>query len=566
MSFRDPGYLWLLTLLVIPLILYLLPLPRRQIISSALFLWERFLESERFGNTTERFRRALGLALIFAILISLILGAADPMVGRQALSAKSLVVLLDTSASMNAVVDRQSNLERAKDAAIRLVRGFDAKTATAVAEAADDLHLLHPLEPSGPLAIRRILEIQPFEGPGEMRTALLQAHRIWGENSATEIYVFTDQPVPENPWGKRLHSWIAPAPGDNVGVINLAAERHGQDIAVRATIGNYGKKAVKVGGAVLVNTFPRDTFQGLVIEPGATAVKSFTLTEGGEAAIQIKLFPPDGEDALATDDTARAVVPSLEQLRVRVSWPQGKQNPYVKAALSVLRDQGICDVFSSEAENEKAPVTLYVNHSPAQWPEGGAVLLYPLKSDLVEILGLDTKTMTITHQADHPLLAYLDLRGLVVRNSVSSKVPDWAQPIAWADDQPLIWAGQKDKTKVLFIGIALNRTDSRLTLMASFPVLMRNALSWMLPGASILRPGERLEGWTSRKTGFIENPAGGKLQAFSLLSAPESDLRRASSAPPPAIPGRFSLAFYFVIFALALLVADWVLFHRRITE
>jgi len=79
MSFRDPGYLWLLTLLVIPLILYLLPLPRRQIISSALFLWERFLESERFGNTTERFRRALGLALIFAILISLILGAADPI-------------------------------------------------------------------------------------------------------------------------------------------------------------------------------------------------------------------------------------------------------------------------------------------------------------------------------------------------------------------------------------------------------------------------------------------------------------------------------------------------------
>ena len=63
MSFQKPDLLWLLAALLVPLVLYLLPMPRRRVMSTALFLWERFLKSEMLGRTSERFRRALGLAL-----------------------------------------------------------------------------------------------------------------------------------------------------------------------------------------------------------------------------------------------------------------------------------------------------------------------------------------------------------------------------------------------------------------------------------------------------------------------------------------------------------------------
>ena len=58
MTFLAPSYLWLFLLLIIPLILYLLPMPRRRVKTAALYLWERFLEKEPFGKASEKIRRA----------------------------------------------------------------------------------------------------------------------------------------------------------------------------------------------------------------------------------------------------------------------------------------------------------------------------------------------------------------------------------------------------------------------------------------------------------------------------------------------------------------------------
>ena len=55
MSFLRPELLWLLLLLLVPLLLYLLPLPRQRVTTIALFLWERFLQSERLGRTLSVF-------------------------------------------------------------------------------------------------------------------------------------------------------------------------------------------------------------------------------------------------------------------------------------------------------------------------------------------------------------------------------------------------------------------------------------------------------------------------------------------------------------------------------
>ena len=59
MSFREPAALWFALLLLVPLVLYLLPMPRRRVAASALYLWQRFLASERYGRTSERYREVL---------------------------------------------------------------------------------------------------------------------------------------------------------------------------------------------------------------------------------------------------------------------------------------------------------------------------------------------------------------------------------------------------------------------------------------------------------------------------------------------------------------------------
>lgn len=120
-------------------------------------------------------------------------------------------------------------------------------------------------------------------------------------------------------------------------------------------------------------------------------------------------------------------------------------------------------------------------------------------------------------------------------------------------------------TKVLFVGIPVMPVGTRLPLVASFPALMRNALAWMTPGPESRRPGQMVDGWTSRTCGFVKDPAGG-LIPFSVTSAETSDLRRTEDVQGEPIGRPYAAATVLVAIAALLLLVEWGLFHRRLTE
>jgi hypothetical protein len=622
MSFQEPGFLWFALLLLVMLVLYLLPLPRRQIAASALYLWQRFLSTEPFGRASERFRRALGFALLAAILAFLVLAAAGLSVGGTSISARNVVVLVDVSASMNAVVNGKTNLSRAREAAGQLLESLDTGTELAVAEAAGKLQVLWPLGPGGRQAAAKVQRIEPFEGPCDMRRVLAESWELWGGLPGSEIYVFTDNELPKSNWGARAHAWIAPSIGaeGNAGLVAIGAERsasgpaeqRGQGIAVTFTLANYSRARRTLSGVILANGQARGSFESVTLDGGQAVQRSVRFAEPMEASIQVKLegnsevarasppvgqdavaraSPPVGQDALVSDDSAFIVVPALEDMRVGVLWPEGRRrNDYVAAVLSAAQDEGLIGPL---VENPQAgvPVTVYVNQLPSAWPEGGrgAIVLYPLRSGVIEVAGLHSEPLTIARQAQHSLLKGVDLRGLQVKGAVRAAVPDWAQPLVWADNSlPLLWAGEtgqagetpalRCKTKVLFVGIPVMPSGSRLPLVASFPVLMRNALQWMLRSPEALHPGEPLTlpspprgegrvrgGWTSRKAGLVKGPDG-RAHAFSVASVEESDLRRAPGLKGETFGQRHSLSMVLALSALALLLVEWGLFHRRMTE
>jgi hypothetical protein len=569
---------------LVPLLLYVLPMPRRRVMSTALYLWERFLKSEILGRTSERFRRALGLALLAAILAALIAAAAELSIGKPAVDAGRLVVLLDASASMNAASDGVSNLDRAKRAAAELIDSLDATTKVAVAEASGELRLVVPFQPAGRGAVEAVSAISPFDGPTELGRALRQAYDLWGADA--EIYVFTDMPLPESQWSEpmhvlalpswpfrwrstisevdRAHVWIAPPAGDNVAITALTAERRGKKVLVRYTLANYGRGPQTLAGTVLANDSPRSAFQAITLGAGQTIEQQAILDEPGAATLKIRL--DIAPDALPVDNEACIRVPGLEDLRASVVWPPGgKHNAYVSAVLSSLEEQGTIGRIANGG-NGDSRLTVFVNHSPGEWPEGGAIVLHPLRAGVMGVSGLHAEPVTITRQAQHPLLDGVELRGLIVKEVVHVEPPSWAQPIVWAGDVPLVWAGEYGKTKALIVAMPLTTDGSRLPLLASFPVLMRNACLWILPQPKVLRPGETIDGWTSRRAGLSENPQDGQKYAFGTLSASESDLRREPAAEEAPIAKRQPLAMALVGLAIVLLTVEWGLFHRRFTE
>jgi len=583
MTLRNPGFAWLALLLVVPLILYLLPMPRRRIAAAAVYLWRQFLKAEPFGGASDRLRRAVGFTLLVTILICLILAAADLAVGRASVDARKVVVLVDASAGMNALRDGKANLERAKDAAAALIESLPGGAEVAVVEVADRLNVAAPLGATPADAVRAVRQVEPSDAPADMGRALADAHRLWGADADVQLHAFTDAPLPtDGPWGGRAHAWVAPPAGDNAAVIAVAARRRGDEVTVRFTLANYGETARALAGTVVCNGVPVRSFDAGAIGPGASAERIVRFDEAAAAFVEVRLDSTG--DVLAADDAARIAVPPVKSLGVRVVWPEGQRpNAYVSAVLGALKDEGVLDVLPAGAAS--APVTVYVNHLPEAWPEGGAIVLYPLRSGAVKVAGLAGEAVTVSRQARHPLLEGVDLRGLVVKGAVRTEVPDWAEPIVWAGDLPVVWAGATGKVfgrgdasdaatppappreqKVLLVAVPLNPAGSRLPMAAAFPVLMRNAMQWMLPGAEALRPGDRVQGWTRRWAGFARRPGERMSRAFSVLSAAESDLRRPDAAEPPRFAPRQSLAAVLVAIAAVLLLAEWALFHKRLTE
>ena len=316
----------------------------------------------------------MGLALLAAILAALVAAAAELSLGRPAVDARRLVVLVHASASMNArgpeeekgdsphlcaaghraklgrgpfrqMAPRgtrspfsapqtgQSNLQRARLAAVELIESLGARTEVAVAEAAGALRLVAPFQPAGREAARAVASIEPFDGPADLPAAMQQAFDLWGESEDCEIYVFTDAPLPESGWGRRAHAWIAPPAGDNRGIVALSAQRQGKKILAEFTLANYAARPQKLTGTVLVNGVPRRAFAMPPLDPGESRRRQVAVDEPEAASLVVRLDGPP--DALAVDDEACIRVPALEDLRVRVAWPAGaKHNAYVAALLA----------------------------------------------------------------------------------------------------------------------------------------------------------------------------------------------------------------------------------------
>ena len=584
MTLRNPGFLYLALLLIVPLVLYLLPMPRRRIATAAVYLWERFLKSEPFGGASDRLRRMIGFTLLVTILACLILAAVDLAVGGSGIDASKVIVLVDASASMNAARDRASSLDRGKTAATNLIDSLSGGTEVAVVEAAGRMTVLRPLAAVDADAARTVRAIEPFDGPTDLPAAMAEAYRVFGADPKTKLYVFTDAPLPpEDPWADRANAWVAPPAGENIAVTTISVTRRGKTLTVRFTLANFGRTARTLSGAIWLGNRPVRSFDDVSLAAGQSAEQSASFNDPGSASIvQVRLDPPEG-DALAADNVAGIVVPPADAQAVAVVAPNGqKPNAYVSAMLATLVEEGVVTLATPNAASP--PLTVYVNHSPDVWPEGGAIVLYPLRSGVVKVSGLANESVTVTRQVRHPLLRGVDLRGLSVKGAVRTEVPDWAEPIVFAGDMPVVWAGSTGKIigtaaqreilpptplheqKVLLVGIPLSAAGSRLPLAAAFPVLMRNAANWMLPEPEALRPGGMIGGWTRRRTGLERRPGDPMTHAFSVLSAAESDLRRPDASEPPEYTARTPLAGFLVALAAVLMVTEWALFHKRLTE
>ncbi len=570
--------------------LYLLRLRRRRVVVAFAPLWLGAPGAARAARRTRRVRHWLSLALALSLFAAILLGAVD--LPREAVdlgaidrSGRSLVLLIDRSASMSATDEAGSRLAAARRRADEIIGGLTGADSALVASFAADATAESGFESDPHRLARAVAGVSPSDEPGDLPRALAFAAAILrGRPRPTVVLVsdggFTDDALrlaPVDPEGRPLDVRYAPVGrrADNVGILSLAARRIPSDPGAVET-------------ALVVQSFrPKVATVGVEVASGGAVVEKveLTLAPGERRRLTLpNLFAPDARlearltgaqqvtndqtgdltDDLTVDDHAAATIPPLPRRKIlRVGGP----DLYLDAALlglgrTVHVDRlAAADTDQAAARAHDYDLVIFDGVTPSMPPRTGRFLYFdpqgpgspfaparetrPLRDPVLDPASL---------RRDHPLLRQLDLSDVNVAEARRLALGPGDLALAASFDVPLIVARERPGLRIAALAFDPRRSD--LPMRPAFPLLVANALAW-----------------AARDDVEAAAPAG--YTGATVRDARESDTTPVRTLAlggqvlaPPDPPARHShprFSSWALMLAAALLLFDWLSYHRRWT-
>jgi hypothetical protein len=584
--------------------LHLLRLRRRQVVVPFAPLWFGDAGAARDTRWARRLRRLLALALALTIFALVLLAAVDPQPASADRAGRTLVILVDRSASMSARDEPGTRLGAARRRARAIVDGLGPADRALVASFAREAIAESGFE-SDAAPLRRAIEtVAPSEEPADLPRALDFAAAVLAGRPRPTVVLVTDgafaddarrAPPPDldlryAPVGRR---------GRNVAILSLAARRLPADpgaVDAGIVVQNFGPAPA----SVLVEV----TAAGTVIDrarfalaPGERRRHALPDIAAPDARLEARLLAPDGGplaeagdvDDLALDDHAFAVVPPLPRRRVlRVGGP----DLYLDGALlglgrTVTVDRlEAADAATALARGPRYDLVVFDGVAPAPSPAAGRYLYLDPHGPGSPFgqRGRVRDPIVAEARRDHPLLRNLDLADLNVAEARRLVLAPGDVAVAGSFGVPLVVARERPGLRIAATSFEIRRSD--LPLRPAFPLLVANALAWAtadrgeaaLPRAvttgSTLRAGEGEPEAAIATVGFHQ--LGDELVAANLADARESDTTpaptlalggRALAPPdPPARRGFVRLPALALLLAAALVLVEWVASQRRWTS
>jgi hypothetical protein len=583
-TFLIPQFLWALLALAPLAVVYLIKVRPRKRKTSAWFLWEGIFQERRAASWLQKLRDWFSLALMALAFILLVLALARPIT-RDGTAAERLVLIVDNSLSMNA----DGRLEEARRAAMGLARSLPAGGRASVFALGEEL-----ISATGFTASRReltrgldsvrgsdaplnISALEHFFGPGET-------------NGTRRVILFTDgcfAGAGELPEGVELVKVGRPA--DNVGINAFDVQRvPGADRPLGVFFRVYSNADTeREVDAVLSfeNTADIRRVIPLIVQPGLNEPEILELPNG-EAGRWILTLEID--DALARDNTARAVARDADPVRVAIHAPETAV--FWRLCVDAFGE----GVSGLALTGENPDLTLCRGAVNAASADQLALFAPKGASPFWRSVGGEpTEATARVVLPDHPLARYADLDGVVFHGVRDIAPPEQSVVVAETDaGVPLVYKSTVEGSTAYVFNFdpALNH----FFLHPLFPVLVWSAASELMEledtplsmisagavaklpagfesGEVVTPDGEPLpftDGCFGPldRFGFYEVTSGSNTMTVACGGAPVVESRARSeveTAEVAASAGGFPLSDWFLLAAALILALECALYHRR---
>ena len=493
MGILNPAALPLLALLGILILIYLRERWRTRIEVPSLLLWNVVKEDKA---RIRRFTPSL-LFLLQALLLALLIGGVLHPFRSQIVSetrGNRHILVIDTSASMQAREGRMQRFDLARDQAKKVVQSFNMLDEVMLISVStrpivvsgltkDHLLILHLLETLKPVDTGTNLDLG-------IELALAQRDR---EGRQGQIYVFTDEP--KNVLNlsadklKDLAYYRVGKTDDNLGLAALHLHQNPFQSYSQAQayviVRNYAARPK--GGTLTVRLNEKQILR-----------REFTLPAREATSFSVKGFEGPGKlvaqietnDALSVDDRAWAWLAELRDRRlVLVSGVKGLQEEILRVSQAI---PGLTlttltpDAFSS-AEIRPQDVVLFHQVVPSSTVPANSLYVFPQPQNPLFPAVAEAEDVSILDwRQEHEILQNLHyVDALPLKKARVLALPSWAQVLISSrtknSEVPLAFTGEKDGHRVACLAFDLGKGNLTNSDNMTLLLLFLNTMRWLFP-------------------------------------------------------------------------------------
>ena len=550
MSFLAP-LAWSLLGLGAPIVLFYLIRQRLRIkpVTTLLF-WENLAPKVHNLPLWRKLRRLVSLLLQLLILALIVMALARPILPGQATARSSLVLILDPSVTMGAKSGNGTRWQDALNLALHRVNAMGFGDEAAVIIAGDPPRVLSPWTGRKGDLRDLIGKVQVSSDITDIRPALRLAQNLVLSHPGAGIELISDtvwSVAPEkDDLAKVKLDLVGGTSVTNSGITLFAAR------PLPAGAGEY-QLAIKLeqntgapisGELTLLQNGKLMDVLNVTIPPGQPWQKFWHAQSMDAVDFEAK-WKPAGADEFAADQQATAHLDAVHEISVALVSPP---NAYLETALA---SQTLV-----KAQRYSAPPAVAADLTifngvmpPADWSGHNTVLINPPQGGFWgERAGPIDKPLVSETDKDAPLMRFVDAGNVELHAATEFKPAPGAHVYVDSFGKPLIFGHWDSHPRWLVLAFDLDQSD--LVFRTAFPILCANLIQSLRPDATAQR-------------GDIPGPVATQLKPMATASATSQEVVLLA-------PGRWWNAipfwWWFALAGLLLLLTEWSLYTRRITE
>ncbi len=488
MTFIAPFALGLAALAAPIVILYMLRSRRARRPVSSTMLWDVGRRSVSANAPWQPLRFSWLLLLQLLALALVVLAVARPARPTAVPLGDHTVLIIDTSASMQADDGGRNRLESAKRQALKSVGQLSPGKRMSVVEAGPRARVVLSGSTDRRAIVEAISSLRPTDGPTDAGGAFALGSSLETPDTPTVLHFYSDggvRPEDRDAPGSLVHIPIgSPAGNVAIGRLSVAPKGAGWDVFVR--IVNAG--SARVDAALVLEVDGGEVARESVrLDPqGARdTTMSISRTGGGRLTARlenVRAAPGTVGDArtalvngLAVDDTASATLDRGSGLRVLLMTPG---NVFLESLLRSIPGSEV-SVGEAVAPARGFTLAIYDRVTPPDTLEAPSLVIAASKAPGLTVTGSVEKPVVDFLQPREPIVEQVDLSRLAIRIAKRIRT-EVLRPIVAAGDDPMLAVGVPGGRRMAYLAFDLR--ESNLPVQVAFPLLLGNLVSWLTRG------------------------------------------------------------------------------------